>query len=691
MPSTYQKKLLPDGTPNPKFKPRPSHWARQGKSRGGKKKTLFDDGEFIFIDGEGGDYDGKHVYQMLSAGRGVGDDYESQRIFNEAGLTSIQCFNFLLDQRDKYPLGIFCIFAGGYDGNFWLRDLPRDVIEKIVEANGKYYTWWHNFGIAFIQRKYFALIYSGDKKPIKIWDVYGFFQSSFVNAVRQWLPGWHSLDLIIKGKELRHNFTGSDYDFIVHYNDAELEAGVELMNRLRTGIEKLGMSITRWDGAGAIATAFYKHFGTKPAFCEPREEVLEACQYAYFGGRIEIGKIGRHAGTIYHYDINSAYPAAQCDLPNLANGRWVNRGANYDSRKTDNVLTIALVQWDNIVNTAFCPFPYRSEKQRKVLFPSHGKNWIWKPELDAALKWRDKYDYWEINVLDCWEFVPDDISDKPFDFIPAKYNERQKMVAESKRTGIPNGAEKTTKLGLNSLYGKTCQKVGYDEKTGRKPPYHNLAYAGYITSATRAKLFDAAMQYPDKVIALATDGIYSTKELKLNCPDEKILGAWERQTHDEMILVQAGFYFLIDGEKISSYSRGFDKMVTQEEMRDTLSQILKAWSKFKPEIFLPCTRFITLKSALISDQWWERWCTWHEYVSESGEKGRRLATYPTGTKRRLSDSKTRADKYMLQTMPEFNLCDSDVMSEKHDLPWDKVDENDFGMEAILEHSIDSID
>lgn len=683
MARTYQRKFLPDGSENPKYKPRPAHWARQGRSKGGKQKSLFERGKFIFVDGEGGDYDGAHCYQMLAASTGA-------RIYNERGLCSIQCFDYLLKLGADNPAGIFCIFAGSYDGNFWMKDLPKEVIERIIDANGKFPIWWNNYGIRYIQRKCFIIQRSGDKKGLKIWDVYGFFQSSFVNAIKNWVPKFDKLELVIKGKELRKGFHGTDYDFMCKYNDAELEAGVILMNKLREGIESLGLKISSWHGAGAIATAFYKKYDCKKYFVEPPEQVLEASQYAYFGGRIEIGKVGRHIGKIYHYDINSAYPAAQYNLPDLSAGQWIRRGSGFDTRKTKNALTIALVEWDNIVNTEFCPFPYRSELQRKVLFPSHGKNWVWKPEVDAALKWKDrKYDYWDINIADCWEFVPDDPNFRPFEFIAEDYQTRQQIVAESKRSGVPNGAEKTIKLGLNSLYGKTCQKIGYDEKTGRKPPYHNLCYAGFITSSTRSKLFDAAMQAPGDIIALATDGIYSLSELDLDCPVEKILGAWERQTHDEMMIVQAGFYFLRDSEKLTSYSRGFDKMITQSDMFETRDMILSAWAKNKHEVFLPCTRFITLKSALISDNWWARWCTWYKYVTPEGIEGRRLATYPSGTKRRLTDSKTRADKQMLQTMPEYNLSAIGTMSELHSLPWDSADD-DFDMEAILEHDIDSM-
>ena len=662
-----EARLLPDGSENPFYR----------KKKPGKKTSRFMHGIFIGIDGEGEDVNGKHEYTFLAVGE--------QSIYNPAGLSSAQILDFLCKRREDEPKGIFCIFAGGYDANFWLKDVPRETIELILEAAGKYWIEWEGYKIMYTPRRYFSVKRYGCKESIRVWDTWGFFQGSFVNAVKKWVPGFDKLDLIIKGKSIRSHFTGSDYEFMRDYNAAEIEALELMMNKLREAMIAMGLTLKGWHGAGAVASAIYSKHDVKDHMETPPDEVYQATKHAYFGGRIEIGKFGRHVGTIHHYDINSAYPSAQVDLPSLQGGQWINRGVNFDTRTTENIC-ISLVAWDNIVNTPFCPFAYRSKMQLKVLFPPSGLNWIWKPELDAALKWRDlQYTYWVLDVQETWEFIPaNDI--KPFAFIAEDYKWRQEIVAESKRTGIPNGVEMAIKLGLNSLYGKTAQRVGYDKATGRTPPYHNLVYAGYITAATRAKLFDAAMQKPWSVIAMATDGIYCTEPLDLYCPKEKELGAWEYQTHDEMVLVQSGVYFLRDGEKLSAFSRGFDRMTTQEEQRETLDMILQAWKAHKYEVYLPCTRFITLASAMIGGDWWSRWLSWYEFETD-GIKGRKLAINPEGTKRTVSDSKTTPHRQMLQTMPTFNVTPY-WLSDAHDIPWD---EYEIDMESIvtIEHSIDS--
>lgn len=684
----YQRKLLPDGKPNPKYKTRPSHWKKSSGKSGksgpsGKTKSMFEKGQFIALDGEGGEVNGKHVYQLL----GCSDETS---IFRNSGLPSEACFEYLLRLGVKHPKGIFVIFAGSYDANLWLRDIPRSTIEQIIKQEGRGWTYYKDYCIRYVQRKHFTIKRTIDKKSVTVWDVQGFFQQSFIKAIENWLPDYDKLELIKEGKRRRVAFTDEDTDFVKEYNQAELDALVLIMERLRNGLKEMGLAISRWDGAGAVAVAMNKKHDTKAHYASLPYEVEIAARHAYFGGRIEIGKIGRHVGKVYHYDINSAYPAIQRNLPALAGGEWVK--SKIDVRELpDDTLVVSHVKWSNITNTAFCPFPYRSAAQRKVLFPEAGENWIWRSELAAALKIRDeRYEYWNIDVIESWVFVPA-VNDKPFAWIDTDYERRQTILALSNHTGVPNGEEKVIKLGLNSLYGKCAQKVGYNIETGRIPPYHNLAYAGHITAATRAALWSAAMQQPDDTLAMCTDGIYTTKPLVLDCPKKKVLGKWEEQTHDEMIMIQAGVYFYRDGEKWSSFSRGFDKMTTQADMLETIDKVTTAWKQNRDHVYMPCTRFITLKSAMVSNKWWERWCSWHESVTDDGIKGRLLTITPEGTKRELvsNNGHSEAATKMLSTLPTWNYT-PDVLSMMHNLPWDIVPGCEIAETEIdLEHGIDS--
>lgn len=701
---TYHKKFLEDGSPNPAYKPRNPNWKRQPKGKnckGGKHRPQFLTSKFIAIDGEGGEVDGVHQYQLLAASDG-------SQIYKYSGLSSKSCLDYLWKLKTRNPRATFVIFAGGYDGNMWLRGTSKVLCQAIKDAEGQSYVRIGNYDIAFIQRKYFTLRHKDalpKEKAAIIWDVHGFFQGGFIGVCKQWIPDFPDMQLIIDGKKARVDFKGTDLDFMIAYNAAENRALVEIMNKFREALHDMGLTLRRFDGAGAVAAAMYKVNQVTnyyPGKHEPAlpDEVEQSARHAYFGGRIEIGKYGRHNGKIYHYDINSAYPAQQRHLPALRGGDWkhikINKRNELKYRnmiEDDEMQTLSCikVQWDYMHDIPFCPFPFRSELQNKVLFPPCGTNWLWAPEIRAALREHKKYPHWKIEILEIWEFTPS-TSHLPFAWIGDYYKKRQEIVAESKRTGIPNGQEKVIKLGLNSLYGKTAQRIGHrvDEKTGMtiRPPFHNLAYAGYITSAARAMLWRAAMQAPNDIICLATDGIYSTSPLHLYCPKEKKLGAWEFNEHDGMTLVQSGFYFLNDGNQIHSFSRGFDKMQKPADIKHNHELIMAAWKNGRHEIYLPCTRFITLKSALISDKWFSRWCSWHKTIREDGTQGRRLAITPIGTKRRLIDDKTHAHKYLVSTMPEDNFGGADYMSAQHIIPWD-LNEDDEDAIMNLEHTIDS--
>ena len=699
----YQKKLLDDGTPNPRYKKdtrsqkgRSKSIDRskydKGRKRSGETKSNFEKGNFICLDGEGGEVDGVHRYLMCMAS----DGDEAESIFKEGGLSTDDCLHFLMRQKQKHHDGIFVIFAGGYDGNLWLRDVPRETIEKIVKADFNEIVWWKGWGIRFKQRKYFALCNdkirdkNGKLISMVIWDVHGFFQSSFVVACNNWIPDYEKLDLIIEGKKQRTAFTADQREFMSEYTYAELQALKLIMTKLRDACETLGLTLNRWDGAGAIAAAIYKNHNVKQHYAPIPDHIHEASKHAYFGGRIEIAKIGHHEGTIYHYDINSAYPSKQYLLPSLAGGEW-KRSYETDVRKIPEQIVICLVRWDINEEEILCPFPYRSQLQNLVLYPHEGYGWYWKPEVEAALNARDSCkNYYKIEIEETYVFYPA-TDEKPFYWIHEYYEERKRIVAESKRTGIPNGVEKAIKLGINSLYGKLAQRVGYNPQNGRIPPYHNLVYAGYITSATRAQLFTAGQQKPHAIICLATDGIYSTEPLELDCPKDKILGAWEANEHDAMTLVQSGVYFLREGDKWFSYSRGFDKMTTQQGMRETWEIIMNAWKKKETHISLPCTRFITLKSALIGGDWWDRWLTWHEFIQPDGTKGRRLGVTCMTGKRDYRDKKVfRPDLRITQTYPTVNLF-PDILSAPHDIPWDDSEGFANETELIQEYVIESRD
>jgi hypothetical protein len=194
----------------------------------------------------------------------------------------------------------------------------------------------------------------------------------------------------------------------------------------------------------------------------------------------------------------------QCNtLPSLNAGQW-RRSSGYI--RDAPTLTVYRVRWD-FAHAALYPFFFRSH-DASIFYPQRGEGWYWAPEVDAAREAiRSGALRGRCTVLDAWSWEPVDPDARPFGFIASLYAQRQQW----KRDKI--GAEKVLKLGINSLYGKTAQHVG--GRDGAPPRYHQLEYAGWITSYTRAALFRAAIPTLARrsAIMLSTDAIYSLEPL----------------------------------------------------------------------------------------------------------------------------------------------------------------------------------
>jgi hypothetical protein len=123
------------------------------------------------------------------------------------------------------------------------------------------------------------------------------------------------------------------------------------------------------------------------------------------------------------------------------------------------------------------------------------------------------------------------------------------------------------------MYGKTVQQKGRfnPDKPDGKPPYHQLEWAGFITSAVRAKMADAAyiagatFRDPGPVISFETDGLICSGKVPLPLgPD---LGDWEEEEYGSITYVQPGVYFLTSKDgKTKKKTRGFDALSISEEM-----------------------------------------------------------------------------------------------------------------------------
>jgi hypothetical protein len=100
-----------------------------------------------------------------------------------------------------------------------------------------------------------------------------------------------------------------------------------------------------------------------------------------------------------------------------------------------------------------------------------------------------------------------------------------------------------------------AQRIG--GRDGNRPAWHQLEWAGMVTSGTRAQILDAVALAGDSVIAVETDSIMTTKPLDLDFGDA--LGQWEATTFDWVTYIQSGIYFTSsDATGTKSKTRGID-------------------------------------------------------------------------------------------------------------------------------------
>lgn len=557
---------------------------------------------FVALDGEGvTDADGAHHYVLMGCSDGAAvEEYEP------GGLTTRACFDFVLDAQARHPRARLVGFGFGYDCNMMFRDVSRERLERI--AAGEVTTL--KLGSALYRVRYIAgkSLYlargrweaQGDRQRVwrglasaRIWDVLGFFQISFVSALRAWGVGDPALvDEIAAMKDARGTFTRRQRKAVRVYCLRECRLLVGLMDRLASTLAAAEIFPTRWDGAGAVASALLGSHGVRPHLAKPdREKIDHAVMSAYFGGRVERFVAGRVPDPVIQYDINSAYPAQIAALPSMAGGEW-ERARSYDPSAP---YAVWRVRWNvrrpkRITRPgrwALAPFPFRDD--RHILWPTCGEGFYHAAEVRAAFMLHGA----AIDVLDGYVFRPAS-DDRPFGWVPEMYEARRAY----KEAGDPRHI--VLKLGLNSLYGKLAQGVGARDQA---PPYQCYFLAGMITAGCRATMLSAAaLADPAALVAIATDGLYVRGDLPLDC--SPALGAWDRQE------IEAGLLVVQAGVMISP-SRSYVKTRGSAARAVAYDRLLAAWRAdgFGASVTADETRFIGCSYALhVGDlDRWRRW------------------------------------------------------------------------------------
>lgn len=475
-------------------------------------------------------------------GESINDKYvllansDGGEVYNKKGLTTLECLEFLSTPVKGIPVW----FAGNYDIHHVIKDFDIPT-QKLFLASEP--VSWGDYKLTYYPKKILT-VKRGDTPMMTYYDSWGFFGCSFEQACKDILG--ELPDLIVYGKYYRARFDLLPIGTIKKYNLTECKLLAQMMSKVREAVTfdigDIHVRPNRWHGPGAVASALLKKIPAVKAQQKIEDEwnpkIQDAIRRAYFGGRIELLKLGRQE-NIYAYDINSAYPSAIAECPKLS-AKWSytpHPKTPLQTRSAIYHVEYDLRGWlDSKLASYPGPFPQRS-RIGYITFGAIGRVWVWADELLAAWPTYGKH----IKLLGAYHqpYVVSDLGE----IVNAIYTKRReyKAAGDMRQLGL--------KLALNSMYGKFAQTRG----TG---VYRVVSYAGFITANCRSKLLAAALQSSHSIIGFATDSIYSTRPLDL--PISKKMGEWEASHYKKAIWIQPGLACLTDDtDIIHDKARGF--------------------------------------------------------------------------------------------------------------------------------------
>jgi hypothetical protein len=495
---------------------------------------------FIGWDGEGyrefvcgESIDIRHCYMLFGASTGdkiIGRD-----------LGTAECLDLMLDVERENPDAIHVGFATEYDVNMILRDL-RFTHLTILKIVGE--CVWKGYRIKHTPGKLFRVSKGG--VSVTLFNVFGFFHSSYIRAIEKYEVGSSDERSFIKsGKDRRSQFTFSEMKAVLAYWNQEIALLPPLMDKLREACYSAGFFITEWHGPGALASYALKQNNSREMMASESSvpsPVKMARALAYAGGRFQAWRCGFLLAPIYTADINSAYAYAASQCPDLHNGEWHRVPVEHGTVPSIARFGLYKIRFDaggletvRRIRDWGIPMPLFHRGNGKLTWPTQTTGWYWSPE--AALVHGTRH----AVFLEAWVFEDD--GTRPFAWIADAFARRLDLQAKK------HPAEKAYKWMLAAMYGQWAQRVGWDKKRKKPPRSHQLEWAGFITSMCRAMVYRAASDVAKRggLVSIDTDGVTSTvpfREEKLPNGVGEQLGAWKLEQFTGMLYWQNGIYWL---------------------------------------------------------------------------------------------------------------------------------------------------
>lgn len=481
-----------------------------------------------------------------------------------------ELFRFL----SSHGRNIYFCWNLSFDAMILLRGVPFEFLREVYlneDVPGIEFDF-EDIHVKYLYRK--ALELSAPHKTVRIYDASQLYGKLRLQTAGEKFLGRGKVDVGEK-RFVRGEITPERQQEIVKYCIEDSRLCRDLASKwVETFAAEFGYYPSRFYSAGAIISEYiFLSLPRFPTFVSVPYPIQTFAYAAYFGGRFEIFKRGTFK-NVYHYDINSAYPHAIANMPDFTEGEWFDWWTNPDDYLLDpHTAGFFDVEANIPLNEPVGPFMFRIGT--KVICP------VGRFRTFATLAELRRVPPAHYSVKEGWVFVPKHPGNNPLsDLIRDMYGKRIVKDTEEQRT--------VYKVLMNSVYGKTAQV---------KPRVGKLfspVLAAYITGYARGMLLDAALKAKDRLIALATDAVFS--QVPLDLPTGADMGFWTEKQHETFTIFMNGVYFL-DGKP---KTRGFSPEVEIDGKKVRLSADLVkvALSQGKPMFKIRFTKPNSLLDSL---------------------------------------------------------------------------------------------
>ncbi len=496
---------------------------------------------------------------------------------NYPDITFDKIAEFLFKHEGKW---MFC-YNLQYDAECILKLLPSEVFDPYRKKKRLRFQYCR-YTITYIPKKQLKI--QKGNHSVSLYDIAQYYDNvPLVKSYSEHIKKPLKQDYL-KTKKLRKNFSLRHYSRhkkqIREYCITDCILTKELAeNWLDTFFVAFGFYTANWISSGYLAEKVLVYNKIPiPFFSDVLYDIQKLAWASFYGGRFELIQRG-FIGYCCLYDINSAYPYALTYFPDITNGKW------FESKKINPKSALGFfhirVQIDYSVKIA--PFPFRTKNNRIIYPVGEFETFVTLEELksvtgDPKIKYK---------ILDSYQFIPNQNCQYPFrKFLSEQYEKRMKLKQEK------NPLERAIKIILNSVYGKTAQRV--NNQMGN---LFNPIITSYITGFARAQLYRFVKdnKLEKDVVAFATDSVACRK--KILGLDSKKLGGMklDKEAHDVYFLSN-GFYRFNGVWKNRGIGYDTEKKV-EIEHQDT-----KIDKKGQLYISVKTTKTMHIKSGIIYDK-----------------------------------------------------------------------------------------